>query len=95
MTDSRMNLLALLTASLSGYIPGMQGAILLNYTELVSFTKNNDGRIVGAILRDRLTNQTFTVRAKYFVNATGSQSDSVRKMDNPEAQNRLSHMKGA
>jgi glycerol-3-phosphate dehydrogenase len=90
-----MNLLALLTASLSGYIPGMHGAILLNYTELLSFTKNDEGRIVAANLRDRLTGQTFSVHAKYFVNATGSQSDMVRKMDNPEAQNRMSHMKGA
>jgi glycerol-3-phosphate dehydrogenase len=88
-----MNLLALLTASLNGYIPGMKGAALLNYTELASFIKNEEGRIVAATLRDRLTNQTFTVRAKYFVNATGSQSDSVRKLDNPETQARLVHLK--
>jgi len=95
MNDARMNLLALLTASLNGYIPGMKGAVLLNYTELVSFVKNEEGRIVAATLRDRLTNQTFTVRAKYFVNATGSQSDLVRKLDNPEAQARLVHFKAA
>jgi hypothetical protein len=40
MNDARMNMHALLTASLNGYIPGMKGAILLNYTELVSFIKN-------------------------------------------------------
>jgi glycerol-3-phosphate dehydrogenase len=56
MNDARMNLLALLTASLNGYIPGMKGAALLNYTELVSFVKNEEGRIVAATLRDRLTN---------------------------------------
>ena len=95
MNDARMNMHALLTASLNGYIPGMKGAILLNYTELVSFIKNEQGRIVAATLRDRLTNQTFTVRAKYFVNATGSQSDSVRKLDNPEAKARLVHLKAA
>ena len=95
MNDSRMVLLALLTASLNGYIPGMKGAILLNYTELVSFVKNEHGIIRAVTLRDRITSQIFTVRAKYFVNATGSQSDSVRKLDNPEAQPRLVHLKGA
>ena len=95
MNDARMNLHALLTASLTGYIPGMKGAILMNYTELISFIKDEDGRIVAATLRDRLKSQTFTVRAKYFVNATGSQSDSVRKLDNPEAQPRLVNFKAA
>jgi hypothetical protein len=33
MMDTRMNLHALLTASIEGFIPGMKGATLANYVE--------------------------------------------------------------
>lgn len=40
MMDTRMNLSALLTASIEGYMPGMKGANLANYVELVDLVKN-------------------------------------------------------
>lgn len=40
MMDTRMNLHALLTASVDGFIPGMKGATLANYVEFQSFTKD-------------------------------------------------------
>lgn len=40
MMDTRMNLHALLTASVDGFIPGMKGATLANYTEFIDFVKN-------------------------------------------------------
>jgi len=54
MMDSRMNLNALLTASIDKYIPGMKGANLVNYTEFVDFIKDSEGNIVGAVLNDTL-----------------------------------------
>lgn len=66
-----MNLNVLLTASINDYIPGMKGAIILNYVELVNFIKDNNGKLVGAILKDTLTNTAFTVKTSNIVNCTG------------------------
>lgn len=40
MMDGRMNLNALLTSSVEGFIPGMKGANLANYVEFRDFVKN-------------------------------------------------------
>ncbi len=40
MMDTRMNLHALLTASIDGFIPGMKGATLANYVDFLSFIKD-------------------------------------------------------
>jgi hypothetical protein len=40
MMDGRMNLNALLTASIEGFIPGMKGANLANYVEFRDYIKN-------------------------------------------------------
>ena len=55
MVDSRMCLNSLLTTSVDKYNPGQRGATLANYMELQSLVKNEDGKIVGAILKDNLT----------------------------------------
>ena len=52
MHDSRMNLNTLFTASIPEFIPGMKGATLANYVEMTEFTKNEEGKITGAICRD-------------------------------------------
>ena len=56
MMDSRMNFLALQTASIDKYIPGMKGASLANYVSFVDFIKSPEGKIEGAVLLDRLKN---------------------------------------
>jgi hypothetical protein len=40
MMDTRMNLHALFTASIEGFIPGMKGATLANYVDFQSFSKD-------------------------------------------------------
>ena len=61
------------------------GGIAANYMEVVQLTKDG-GRITGAVIRDRETEQEHTVRAKGVVNATGIFTDLVRKLDDPEGQ---------
>ena len=42
-------------------------------------------QVCGAVVRDQLTGNTFTVRAKSVINATGPFTDAVRQMDSEEA----------
>ncbi|XP_063789771.1 glycerol-3-phosphate dehydrogenase, mitochondrial [Pseudophryne corroboree] len=83
--DARMNLAIALTAA-------RYGAATANYTEVVGLLKKTDPesgreRVCGARCRDVLTGQTFNVRAKCVINATGPFTDSLRKMDNQETSN--------
>jgi hypothetical protein len=54
-----MNLNCLFTASIEEFYPGMKGATLANYCEFIDYLKNEDGKIIGAKLKDRLTNKEF------------------------------------
>lgn len=94
MIDSRMALNSLLTASIDNFIPGMKGASLLNYTEFVDYVKNDDGKIVGAKLLDRLNNKEFTVYAKCVVNCAGIHSDELRLKDNDQVEPRIMCSRG-
>jgi len=40
MNDARLCLDTILTATLDGYVPGMKGANVLNYTKFVDFIKD-------------------------------------------------------
>jgi len=73
--DARMNVAIALTAR-------EQGATVLNHVEVSSLVKQ-DGKVRGAVVRDRLRDTRSTVRARLVVNATGPFSDSLRRMDDP------------
>jgi|SRR5579871_2258146 len=75
--DARMNVSLILTAQREGAVP-------LNYVSVDSLIREN-GKVVGAMVLDQETNQSWPVLAKVVVNATGAFADTVRKMDNPEA----------
>nr|XP_018670203.1 glycerol-3-phosphate dehydrogenase, mitochondrial isoform X2 [Ciona intestinalis] len=80
--DARMNLAIGLTAA-------KQGACIANHTEVLKLLKKTDEKtgkekICGATVRDNITGQTFDVRAKCVINATGPFTDSIRSMDNEE-----------
>lgn len=94
MMDTRMNLHALLTASVEGYIPGMKGATLANYVEFVDFVKDQSGTITGAVLFDKLKQKQFTVNSKVVVNCAGIHADEVRLKDNPQTFPRIIGAKG-
>jgi len=60
------------------------GGVPVNYTRVESFLKEN-GRVCGVMARDMETGQSHEVRARAIVNATGVFSDTVRRMDDPQA----------
>ena len=64
--DSRMNV----TLALSSMY---YGAIVTNYTQVTELIKDENGKINGAVIEDRLTGNKITVRAKSVINATGKE----------------------
>src|SRR6266581_5244686 len=70
------------------------GAIAANYVETTALLKP-DGRVRGAVVRDVLTGETATIRANVVVNATGPWSDSLRRLDDPQAEPVMRLTKGA
>ncbi|KAK2035839.1 FAD dependent oxidoreductase [Colletotrichum somersetense] len=77
--DSRMNVSLALTAAL-------YGATVVNHVEVTSLEKNSNGKITGAKVRDVMSSgsDSFTVRAKGVINATGPFADAIERMDNPD-----------
>ncbi|CAL8470362.1 g9904 [Coccomyxa elongata] len=76
--DSRLNVSLACTAA-------MAGATVLNYAEVTRLIKDEDGRVVGATVKDVLRNKSCDVYARQVINATGPFSDSIRHMSEPEA----------
>ena len=58
------------------------GALALTYTEAVSLLVA-DGRVAGATVRDRLTGETYDLRARHVVNATGVWVDTLLAQEDP------------
>jgi glycerol-3-phosphate dehydrogenase len=75
--DARYNLEVVLTAL-------EEGAVAVNYAEVTGLLKK-DGKLSGAVVRDRLGGQELEVNAKVVVNTTGPFSDSIRHLDDPAA----------
>ncbi|KAL7322467.1 mitochondrial glycerol-3-phosphate dehydrogenase [Mucor circinelloides] len=75
--DARMNVALAMTAA-------CYGATVANHCEVTSLTKDKDGVVNGAHLRDNITGDEWTVKAKGVINATGPFTDGLRKMDNAE-----------
>ncbi|KAJ3114461.1 mitochondrial glycerol-3-phosphate dehydrogenase [Phlyctochytrium bullatum] len=83
--DSRMNVAIALTAV-------SHGAVVANHVEVVELLKRprttnvdtpglGPQELYGAVVRDTLTGETWTVRAKGIINATGPFTDGLRKLD--------------
>jgi glycerol-3-phosphate dehydrogenase len=70
------------------------GGEALNYARVQSLERGDGGKLVAADVEDRLTGNEFVVRARAFVNATGPQADTIRKMVNPGAPPRIRPSKG-
>jgi glycerol-3-phosphate dehydrogenase len=75
--DARMNVVIAVTAS-------ELGAAVANHVEITKLVKA-EGKICGAVVRDGLTGETWTIATRVVVNATGPFTDSVRFMDDPKA----------
>ena len=75
--DARMAVTLALTAQ-------QHGAVVANHVEALSLEKSA-GKIIGACVRDTLSGEEFSVRARGVINAAGPFVDRIRQMDNPLA----------
>ncbi|KGG52913.1 hypothetical protein DI09_125p30 [Mitosporidium daphniae] len=86
--DSRTNVSIALTAI-------AMGATAVNHVEVTSLTKNPEsGKISGAIVRDSISGESFPIKAKGVINATGPYCDSIRMMDEPNIKAMVSPSSG-
>jgi len=69
------------------------GAIITNYTEVTSFVMEQ-GKVRGARVLDRLTDQELVVQARHIVNATGIFSEQVEGLTGNESQVKIQPSKG-
>jgi glycerol-3-phosphate dehydrogenase len=70
-----------------------RGALAVNYTRAEGLLYES-GRVVGARIRDLLTDSVYEVRAKKVVNATGPWVDELREIDGSKTGKTLHHTKG-
>lgn len=78
--DSRMNIALAMTAV-------ALGATCLNHMEVISLGRDASGkRVSGCTVKDTLTGKERFIHAKTVVNATGPFCDSLRKLDDPNAE---------
>ena len=71
-----------------------QNAILLNYAEVKAFIYNNNKKITGAKVLDKITGSELDISASVVVNACGPWVDLLRKEDNSLQGKRLQLTKG-
>jgi len=63
-----------------------QGAVVVNYAPAIEITRGDDGFVNGIVSRDLESGQEIRALAAVVVNATGPQSDSVRRLVDPQAE---------
>lgn len=84
--DARMAISLALTAD-------KQGACVLNYAEVTGLIQE-DGLVCGLYFKDHLSSQKHAIRSSVVINATGVFSDTIMRMDAPEAQDRITPSQG-
>ena len=72
-----------------------QGATLLNYARVTGLNKGPDGIIHGVTWQNAETGESFEVKARVVINATGAFSDSVRELAEPEGTKMIAPSQGA
>lgn len=70
------------------------GTCVLNYVSVNSLIKNEEGKITGLNVSDKLGGKRYSINAKMVVNATGVFADKILKMDNPEAKKMIQPSQG-
>jgi len=70
------------------------GGTALNYARLARFEHDDQGVLCRGEVRDEIAGETLRVRAKKFVNATGTAADKVRSLANPSLPGRMRPSKG-
>lgn len=70
----------------------LYGATVVNHMEVTGLSKDENGKLNGASLRDMIPSKNgkdskeFSIKAKGIINATGPFCDAIRKMDEPTTQ---------
>lgn len=83
--DSRMNISIAATAAI-------YGATVVNHMEVTELTKDANGKLNGAVMKDVIAEKNgkpvspITVKAKGIINATGPFVDGIRKLDDSKVQ---------
>jgi glycerol-3-phosphate dehydrogenase len=85
--DARYNITLVQSFAAAGGLP-------CNYVRVTAFEKRIDGKLAAAIVQDRFSGQSFVIRARAFINATGPFADSIRSMANPFLKPRMRLSKG-
>jgi glycerol-3-phosphate dehydrogenase len=85
--DARYNITLVQSFAAAGGVP-------LNHVRVTGFEKRAEGKLAAVTVHDRFSGQTFVIRARAFVNATGPFADSIRAMANPAAKPRMRLSKG-
>jgi glycerol-3-phosphate dehydrogenase len=84
--DARLTMALIRTAA-------QYGAVITNYAEATSFL-HEAGKVAGAVICDRVSNQEVTVHARHIVNATGIFSEEVEELTGEEPQAQVEPSKG-
>ncbi|HAR6074315.1 TPA: glycerol-3-phosphate dehydrogenase/oxidase [Staphylococcus pseudintermedius] len=71
-----------------------QGADIMNYAKVTNFLYDNKEKVNGVAVVDRLGNETFKIKGKKVVNATGPWVDEVRSADYSKNNKQLRLTKG-
>jgi glycerol-3-phosphate dehydrogenase len=75
-----------------------QGAAILNYCRVEGLLKEDPSgakqKIIGVQATDQISGKSYTLRARAVVNATGVFTDSILKMDDPDAEPVISPSQG-
>lgn len=85
--DARLTLESALDAA-------ARGAIISTYTKCVSFLKGDEGRVIGAVVRNQLSGELKEIKAAVVINATGPWTDRTIAMSTPSARSLLRPTKG-
>lgn len=62
-----------------------RGALVLNYCEVNALIKDASGKTIGLRFTEEESNETFEIKGKQLVNATGVFADDILQMDSPNA----------
>ena len=86
--DARYNITLVQTFAVAG-------GNALNHAKVTDFLRGANGKISGVVVKDQLSEDTFSVKAKAIVNATGPVSDSIRQLATPTLERRMRPSKGS
>ncbi len=70
------------------------GAVVTNYTEVTGFTRDNNGKLNGAVVCDVLSGRQVTVSARHIINATGVFAEQVASLTGDESKATVEPSKG-